>query len=76
MDCPALHHEARQKRRELRQKQQSEQEQLELRMKELQTANENKQRELEAMRKVCELLSLEILLNKQVKHTLSSTPTL
>ncbi|KAB5574840.1 hypothetical protein PHYPO_G00213780 [Pangasianodon hypophthalmus] len=51
---PAPHHEARQKRRELRQKQQAEQEQLELRMKELQTANENKQRELEAMRKKLE----------------------
>ncbi|XP_066540614.1 switch-associated protein 70b [Hoplias malabaricus] len=51
---PAPHHEARQKRRELRQKQQAEQEQLELRMRELQTANENKQRELEAMRKKLE----------------------
>ncbi|KAK3548831.1 hypothetical protein QTP70_020701 [Hemibagrus guttatus] len=51
---PAPHHEARQKRRELRQKQQAEQEQLELRMKELQVANENKQRELEAMRKKLE----------------------
>ncbi|XP_062860804.1 switch-associated protein 70b [Trichomycterus rosablanca] len=51
---PAPHHEARHKRRELRQKQQAEQEQLELRMKELQTANENKQSELEAMRKKLE----------------------
>ncbi|XP_052437817.1 switch-associated protein 70 [Carassius gibelio] len=51
---PALHHEARQKRRELRQKQQAEQEELELRMRELQTANENKQRELEAMRQKLE----------------------
>ncbi|XP_016430085.1 switch-associated protein 70-like [Sinocyclocheilus rhinocerous] len=51
---PAPHHEARQKRRELRQKQQAEQEELELRMRELQTANENKQRELEAMRKKLE----------------------
>ncbi|XP_016111276.1 switch-associated protein 70-like [Sinocyclocheilus grahami] len=51
---PAPHHEARQKRRELRQKQQAEQEELELRMKELQTANENKQSELEAMRKKLE----------------------
>lgn len=53
---PAPHHEARQKRRELRQKQQAEQEELELRMRELQMANENKQRELEAMRKVCNVL--------------------
>ncbi|KAI4901663.1 hypothetical protein NFI96_012837 [Prochilodus magdalenae] len=51
---PAPHREARQKRRELRQKQQAEQEQLELRMRELQTANENKQRELETMRKKLE----------------------
>lgn len=51
---PAPHHEARQKRRELRQKQQAEQEELELRMRELQMANENKQRELEAMRKKLE----------------------
>ncbi|XP_070964728.1 switch-associated protein 70-like isoform X2 [Oncorhynchus clarkii lewisi] len=49
---PAPHRESRQKRRELRQKQQAEQEELELRMKELQTANEDKQQELEAMRKV------------------------
>ncbi|XP_038873152.1 switch-associated protein 70-like isoform X2 [Salvelinus namaycush] len=49
---PAPHRESRQKRRELRQKQQAEQEELELRMRELQTANENKQQELEAMRKV------------------------
>ncbi|KAM9568727.1 switch-associated protein 70-like isoform 2-T2 [Salvelinus alpinus] len=49
---PAPHRESRQKRRELRQKQQAEQEELELRMRELQMANENKQQELEAMRKV------------------------
>ncbi|XP_061078323.1 switch-associated protein 70b [Conger conger] len=49
-ELPAPHHEARLRRRELRQKQQAEQEQLEERMKELQIANENKQRELEAMR--------------------------
>uniref|UniRef100_A0AAZ3PU01 Switch-associated protein 70 n=1 Tax=Oncorhynchus tshawytscha TaxID=74940 RepID=A0AAZ3PU01_ONCTS len=49
---PAPHRESRQKRRVLRQKQQAEQEELELRMKELQTANEDKQQELEAMRKV------------------------
>ncbi|XP_046890176.1 switch-associated protein 70b [Hypomesus transpacificus] len=48
---PALHRESRLKRRELRQKQQAEQDELELRMTELQTANENKQQELDAMRK-------------------------
>uniref|UniRef100_A0A672HHN9 Switch-associated protein 70 n=1 Tax=Salarias fasciatus TaxID=181472 RepID=A0A672HHN9_SALFA len=51
---PAPHREARQKRRELRLKQQAEQEELELRMKELQTANEAKQQELENMRKALE----------------------
>ncbi|KAK5616913.1 Switch-associated protein 70 [Crenichthys baileyi] len=51
---PAPHHEARQKRRELRLKQQAEQEELELRMRELQTANEVKQLELENMRKALE----------------------
>ncbi|XP_036962300.1 switch-associated protein 70b [Acanthopagrus latus] len=51
---PAPHREARQKRRELRLKQQAEQEELELRMRELQTANEAKQLELENMRKALE----------------------
>ncbi|KAL4005390.1 hypothetical protein ACER0C_005103 [Sarotherodon galilaeus] len=51
---PAPHREARQKRRELRLKQQAEQEELELRMRELQTANEAKQHELENMRKALE----------------------
>uniref|UniRef100_A0A3B3VY21 Switch-associated protein 70 n=1 Tax=Poecilia latipinna TaxID=48699 RepID=A0A3B3VY21_9TELE len=51
---PAPHHEARQKRRDLRLRQQAEQEELELRMRELQTANEAKQSELENMRKALE----------------------
>uniref|UniRef100_A0A665WNZ4 Switching B cell complex subunit SWAP70b n=1 Tax=Echeneis naucrates TaxID=173247 RepID=A0A665WNZ4_ECHNA len=51
---PAPHREARQKRRELRLRQQAEQEELELRMRELQTANEAKQLELEKMRKALE----------------------
>lgn len=46
------HREARQKRRELRLRQQAEQEELELRMRELQVANEAKQVELEKMRTV------------------------
>lgn len=49
---PAPHREARQKRREMRLRQQAEQEELELRMRELQVANEAKQLELEKMRKV------------------------
>ncbi|KAG7221131.1 hypothetical protein INR49_000712, partial [Caranx melampygus] len=49
---PAPHRDARQKRRDLRLRQQAEQEELELRMRELQTANEAKQLELENMRKV------------------------
>uniref|UniRef100_W5M7L0 Switch-associated protein 70 n=2 Tax=Lepisosteus oculatus TaxID=7918 RepID=W5M7L0_LEPOC len=51
LGLPAPHKEARQKRKELRQKLLAEQEELEQRMKDLQTANENKQRELETMRK-------------------------
>ncbi|XP_066556942.1 switch-associated protein 70 isoform X1 [Amia ocellicauda] len=54
LGLPAPHREARQKRKELRQKLMAEQEELELRMKELQTANENKQKELETMRKKLE----------------------
>ncbi|XP_056137534.1 switch-associated protein 70b [Lampris incognitus] len=50
----APHREARQKRREQRLRQQAEQEELVLRMRELQTANETKQIELEAMRKALE----------------------
>ncbi|XP_050811049.1 switch-associated protein 70 isoform X1 [Gopherus flavomarginatus] len=51
---PPPHKEARQKRKELRQKQQAEQEELERQMKELQIANENKQEELETVRKQLE----------------------
>lgn len=51
-DRPAPHRESRQKRRDHRLKQQADQEELELRMRELQTANEAKQLELENMRKV------------------------
>ncbi|XP_072242494.1 switch-associated protein 70b [Leuresthes tenuis] len=51
---PAPHREARQKRRDLRLKQQAEQEELELTMRELQTANEAKQLELENMRTALE----------------------
>ncbi|XP_017667795.1 PREDICTED: switch-associated protein 70 isoform X2 [Lepidothrix coronata] len=51
---PPPHKEARQKRKELRQKLLAEQEELERQMKELQAANENKQKELEAVRKQLE----------------------
>ncbi|KAJ8249281.1 hypothetical protein GJAV_G00233130 [Gymnothorax javanicus] len=51
---PAPHHEARQRRKELRQRQLMEQEQLAERMRELQVANETKQQELENMRKKLE----------------------
>ncbi|XP_075611266.1 switch-associated protein 70 isoform X2 [Balearica regulorum gibbericeps] len=51
---PPPHKEARQKRKELRQKLLAEQEELERQMKELQTANENKQKELETVRKQLE----------------------
>uniref|UniRef100_A0A8C2Z813 Switch-associated protein 70 n=1 Tax=Cyclopterus lumpus TaxID=8103 RepID=A0A8C2Z813_CYCLU len=46
------HREARLRRRELRQKQQAEEDDLAERMKQLQVANENKQRQLEGMKKV------------------------
>ncbi|GCC22936.1 hypothetical protein chiPu_0001327 [Chiloscyllium punctatum] len=48
------HKEGRQKRRELRQKIQAEQDEIAQRMKELQMANEDKQQELEKMRKELE----------------------
>ncbi|GAA6233673.1 switch-associated protein 70 [Lates japonicus] len=48
------HREARLRRRELRQRQQAEEEDLVERMKQLQAANENKQRQLEAMREKME----------------------
>ncbi|XP_048804356.1 switch-associated protein 70 isoform X4 [Lagopus muta] len=51
---PPPHKEARQKRKELRQKLLAEQEELERQMKELQAANENKQKELETVRKQLE----------------------
>ncbi|KAF7667248.1 hypothetical protein LDENG_00071160 [Lucifuga dentata] len=54
LGLPSPHREARLRRRELRQRQQVEQEELEERMKQLQAANENKQTQLEAMRKKME----------------------
>ncbi|XP_031702699.1 switch-associated protein 70 [Anarrhichthys ocellatus] len=48
------HREARLRRRELRQRQQAEEDDLAERMKQLQVANENKQRQLEGMRKKIE----------------------
>uniref|UniRef100_A0A673CPP7 PH domain-containing protein n=1 Tax=Sphaeramia orbicularis TaxID=375764 RepID=A0A673CPP7_9TELE len=51
LGLPSPHREARLRRRELRQRQQVEEDDLAHRMKQLQAANDNKQRELEAMRK-------------------------
>uniref|UniRef100_A0A7M4E0C2 Switch-associated protein 70 n=1 Tax=Crocodylus porosus TaxID=8502 RepID=A0A7M4E0C2_CROPO len=51
LGSPPPHKEARQKRKELREKLLAEQEELERQMKELQIANENKQQELERVRK-------------------------
>ncbi|KAM9366139.1 switch-associated protein 70-like [Symphorus nematophorus] len=50
LGLPSPHREARLRRRELRRRHQAEEEDLSERMKQLQTANENKQRQLEAMR--------------------------
>ena len=52
LGLPAPHREARLRRREQRGRLQAEQEDLEARMKELTAANDTKQQELEAMRKV------------------------
>ncbi|XP_073870467.1 switch-associated protein 70 isoform X7 [Macaca fascicularis] len=52
LGSPPPHKEARQRRKELRKKQLAEQEELERQMKELQVANESKQQELEAVRKI------------------------
>ncbi|XP_059831860.1 switch-associated protein 70b [Hypanus sabinus] len=59
------HIEGRQKRRELRQKQQAEQEEIAQRMKELQLANEDKQQELEKMRKELEEAAGQAALEEQ-----------
>lgn len=53
------HREARLRRRELRQRQQAEAEDLGERMKQLQASNENKQRQLEEMRKVASAAKVE-----------------
>lgn len=54
LGLPAPHREARLRRREQRRRLQAEQEELEARMKDLQTSNETKQQQLEAMRKALE----------------------
>ncbi|XP_031180126.1 switch-associated protein 70 isoform X2 [Sander lucioperca] len=54
LGLPSPHREARLRRREHRQRQQSEEDDLAERMKHLQAANENKQRQLEGMRKKME----------------------
>lgn len=52
LGLPSPHRESRLRRRELRQRQQVDEEDLSKRMRQLQAANESKQRQLEAMRKV------------------------
>ncbi|KAI9528502.1 Switch-associated protein 70 [Dissostichus eleginoides] len=54
LGLPSPHREARLRRRELRQRQMTEEDDLAERMKHLQAANENKQRQLEGMRKKME----------------------
>ncbi|XP_034738470.1 switch-associated protein 70 [Etheostoma cragini] len=54
LGLPSPHREARLRRRELRQRQQVDEDDLAERMKHLQAANENKQRQLEGMRKKME----------------------
>ena len=52
LGLPSPHREARLRRRELRQRQHTDEGDLAEMMKQLQVANENKQRQLEDMRKV------------------------
>ncbi|XP_069030464.1 switch-associated protein 70 [Embiotoca jacksoni] len=59
------HHEARLRRRELRQRQHVEEEDLAERMKQLQAVNESKQRQLEAMRMKMEEAAAEAALEEQ-----------
>ncbi|XP_060796809.1 switch-associated protein 70 isoform X2 [Neoarius graeffei] len=59
------HREARQRRRELRSRLQADQALMEGQMKELQLANERKQRELEAMRKNLEEAAARALMEEQ-----------
>ncbi|KAI5101412.1 switch-associated protein 70 [Silurus meridionalis] len=61
----APHREARQRRREVRSRLQAEQALLEEQMKELQLANEKKQKELEAMRKNLEEAAARALMEEQ-----------
>ncbi|XP_041755171.2 switch-associated protein 70 [Coregonus clupeaformis] len=65
LGLPSPHREARLRRRELRQKQQAEQGELEERMRLLQTANENKHRQLESMRKKLEEAAATATLEEQ-----------
>ncbi|XP_074522660.1 switch-associated protein 70-like [Halichoeres trimaculatus] len=58
------HREARLRRRELRQRQQAEEGQLVERMKELQAANEHKQRQLEVMKKKMEEAEAEAVMEE------------
>ena len=52
LGLPSPHREARLRRRELRQREQGGHKEVEQRMKQLQVANESKQRQLEVMKKV------------------------
>ncbi|XP_029495402.2 switch-associated protein 70-like isoform X1 [Oncorhynchus nerka] len=65
LGLPSPHLEARLRRRELRQKQQAEQGELEERMRLLQIANENKHRQLESMRKKLEEAAATATLEEQ-----------
>ncbi|XP_030622084.1 switch-associated protein 70 [Chanos chanos] len=62
---PTPHREARDRRRELRSRMQVEQEDLEVKMMQLQLANETKQKELEAMRKKLEEAAAMAALEEQ-----------
>ncbi|XP_066503510.1 switch-associated protein 70 isoform X2 [Hoplias malabaricus] len=63
----APHREARQRRRELRSRLQAEQENMELKMRELHLANESKQNQLEAMRKNLEEAAARAAMEEQMR---------
>ncbi|KAI3377928.1 hypothetical protein L3Q82_009057, partial [Scortum barcoo] len=69
LGLPSPHREARLRRKELRQRQQVDEEDLAERMKQLQAANENKQRQLEAMRKKMEEDAAKAAIEEQRRKT-------
>ncbi|KAM7406100.1 hypothetical protein PAMP_000499 [Pampus punctatissimus] len=68
LELPSPHREARLRRRELRQRQQAEHGDLVERMEQLQVANENKQRQLESMKKKMEEAMAQAALKEDTRR--------